>query len=323
MFLNATIKSLVSTLCIVLLLSGTLPVQAQTRPAPLEGQEWWGTVEGCMNATAFVYYYPRTSSSRTAPAGLVLGGLSREACVKMPLPEINVPSGWVRQQAGAPYYFRNDNGQLVPAFRKECLNDAIEISYLPEKTGVPGPQGPRGADGRDGQNGRDGARGPRGLRGMACPECSLKVSEQTGEKIFLSAGHPPLQEDADFKSAKVFVRLAGQKDPKVLFSSENEKEFWEKQIPISVSDLSPGEHILTMVVTYLASADDEKCVISCSVKVKVPLPKAAAPKKKSGKTGLVIGLVAAGAGVGLAVALGGGKKSSPQPGKTSTGIFVP
>jgi hypothetical protein len=112
-----------------------LTASAQTKKIvpPVKGQEWWESFEGCRDATSFIPYYPRTSTTRKAPAGLIFGGLPREACVLMPLPEIDGKNGWVRQQAGAPYYFQNVNGVLGPKSRKECLNDAVRVEYLPDK----------------------------------------------------------------------------------------------------------------------------------------------------------------------------------------------
>ncbi|MBL8030615.1 MAG: collagen-like protein [Candidatus Doudnabacteria bacterium] len=148
---------------------------------PVQGVEWWETYEQCRDAQNFVYYIPRTKSTLKLGKDYFVAGLPREACVKMPLPEIAIKEAWVRQQAGSPYvYSASTEGGLKPLYRQECGNAALGIQYV-EYVPIPGakgdrgergdqgPQGPRGyagPPGRDGVQGPVGPMGPQGQRGL-------------------------------------------------------------------------------------------------------------------------------------------------------------
>jgi hypothetical protein len=170
-------RSLCMFLCLLLALpaAGQQVTSSPRRgPKPIQGVEYWSTEQECRNAKygEFLVYYPRiTSGKRNLRSGERIAGLPADACVEMPLPEIEGKRGWVRQDSGTLYIWREDSlGVLQAVANYECGNGPVVVRYLQPPQGPPGPQGERGEPGPPGPIGPPGPVGPEGRRGEPGPQ---------------------------------------------------------------------------------------------------------------------------------------------------------
>jgi hypothetical protein len=186
MFTNRSLsfaRQPLALLCAVMMLAGALPVSAQTKTKvimtpPVNGTEWWETLEACQGAKQFVYYDPRTTSPvTTMPADHFIAGLGTiggenvtDYCVSMPLPEIGQKEAWVRQPVTALYIFQKlPDGTVKPIAAAKCHNRAAEVvpNFAPTpEAGQPGEPGPPG---------RDGLQGPPGPPGTGQKTVNINV----------------------------------------------------------------------------------------------------------------------------------------------------
>jgi len=314
-----SVSQMLALFCVVLLLSGLMPVQAQAQQRePLDKWMFFTSEQACREAFAsgnFRYYQPDPKNLKTPPFDAK--GLPAPGCAQEDNRESGMKDAWVILPAAMPAEFGITG---VPIMDGRCHNRIHVFVPLPLPAGPPGRQGPPGAQGEQGipglqgppgPPGRDGRSGSRGPVGLACSSCfvTIEIVGKKGDQRFLLQAHFEAPAGAQLVSAEWRMRFPKEKEPRVLLQTTDN--------PFAVAELrtadfpGPGDWVVTFVATY-RSPDGQECKVACT-SAKIRLKKGGHGKLYA--VGAVVVVVVVG---GIVYAKTHKKTPTPTPAPTKT-----